>query len=239
MNVLSVDLASRRYTDFGLALLRSGENRPTFPVLEDMGLEGEPEAKTLASALDAYCREEQVEVLLLDGPQAWRWPGSPIEHMRLCERVLNTSGKTGVPGQAKPRTYLGYIQFSIDVFHHLRVGHGWRLLTQDWADHAGRRWLVESFPSAAWRLLGLNRLPGQPRDRPRLAPWARDLEMVSGMKLREDLSHDELQAAVVLPAGRAIAERRPEGVILAGVDPIIHEGTVYEGWIACPRAGPP
>ncbi len=237
MKVLSIDLASRSYKDFGLALLEVGSNKPTFPDPVEIGFEGEPEANACAAALDAFCSTNEVSVLLLDGPHAWRHPKSSIEHMRLAERVLNTPGKTGVPGTAKPKNYLRYIQFSIDVFHNLHYEYKWSLIEKGWHRKRKRRWVVESFPSAAWELLGLERLPGKNRaKRADLNRFTKKLGKITGYDLPSGLSHDELQAAVVLPAGEAIAQRNPDGVLLVGYDPMFDKkGNILEGWIVEPR----
>ena len=120
-NVLSVDLAHAAYTDNGMALLEEGQLNIQLIAPTSLDLEGKPVAAAFAHALDRYCRKHRVTVLMLDGPQGWRYPDSQIQHMRLCERVLNTPGKTGTVGQVKPQTYLGYIQFSIELFQILRV----------------------------------------------------------------------------------------------------------------------
>lgn len=237
-NTLSIDLASRRYRDFGFALLEQGDPVPRFLKADEFGLDDPPEAAALARALEEFSQANGIDNILLDGSQGWRHPDSPIEHMRLAERVLNTPGKTGPPGQAKPGTYLKYIQFSIDVFHHLRVDHGWQLLTEDWAAGPKKRWVVEAFPSTAWSLLGLDRLPGKAKAGKKLEPWRKKLARVTGYVLPKDISHDELQAAVILPIGHALNKKREDLIILAGVDPFVQDGVVYEGLIACPRLTP-
>lgn len=235
--VFSVDLASKRYKDFGFAFLPAGSSEPLFPKAKDLSLNDEPEPEACAKALNDLCKVSSVSVLLLDGPQGWKHPRSPIEHMRLCERVLNTPGKTGVLGSAKPKTYLSYIQFSIDLFRELRLMHGWELLTNAWHNRRRARWVVETFPSSAWELLGLPRLPGKSKARRKdLDAWTEQLADVTGYKLPDKLTHDELQAAVVLPLGKAIVERAPERVITVGVEPILTPaGIVQEGYIANPR----
>ena len=234
-NVLSVDLASRRYRDFGFAFLAHDRANPEFPHPGDLGLQDPPDAGDLAAALSAFARDHSVGALLLDGPQAWRHPQSPIEHMRLCERVLNTPGKTGTPGHVKPRTYLNFIEFSIEVFARLRQSLGWPLLTHDWASEGRAGWLVESFPSSAWSALGLKRLPSSARSAKKADPWRRDLSAATGWELPAGLSHDELQAAIVLPAGQAVVRGDADHLVLVGVDPIEEADQVYEGLIAVPR----
>lgn len=237
MSVLSVDLASRRYRDFGFAYLESGNWTPRYPVAADLGLSDPPDPGKLAAALNDFSRDQAVDVLLLDGPQGWRHPASPVEHMRLSERAFNTPGKSGLPGNAKPSTYLKYIQFSVDVFDQLRRSHGWALLTHDWPARARQRWVVECFPSAAWSLMGLDRLPSRAKQS-QIDQAARELAQVSGLELPSKLTHDELQASVVLLLGTSIASASPERVILAGVDPIVELGVVYEGLIAGPHVSP-
>ena len=234
--ILSVDLAHRHYPDNGIAYLESGTDDVQIIKADDLGVSGNPSPSDFATALTTFCERKGVSVLLLDGPQGWRYPHSQIEHMRLCERVLNTPGKTGNPGTVKPRTYLAYIQFSIDLFQNLRLSHGWELLTANWTERSEVRWLVESFPTSAWKTLGLSKLPAKAKTTPdQLTTWRRNLSMTTGLKLPEALTHDELQAAVVIPAGRAIADGDPERVILSGIDPLLtEEGIVLEGWIANP-----
>lgn len=235
--VLSVDLAHRKYVDNGIAFLAQGSEEVQLVKTDALGLHDPPTPENFAAALYSFCEYEGVSVLLLDGPQGWREPNSQVEHMRLCERVLNTPGKTGVIGAAKPRNYLPYIRFSIELFQQLRTVYGCELLTSDWATRPWERWLVESFPTSAWKTLGLKKLPAKSKSTPaQIFARRDDLSNVSGLKLPNVLTHDELQAAVVLPVGRAIVAGDEERVILSGVDPYItKEGVVLEGLIANPR----
>lgn len=238
--VLSIDLAARRYADFGFAFLPPGRITVRFPRAQDLGLRGRPLPGPLAQALDAFCRREGVTVILLDGPQGWKSPKTGVPTMRVCERVLNTPGKTGPIGHLKPATYLRYVALSISLFHLLRARHGWSLLQADWLHHPQRRWVVESFPSKSWETLGLKRLPAKARTSPeQIEAWRRALARRTGLRLPKGLSHDQLQAAVVLPAGRALAARQPGGLVTVGMDPLItRRGDVLEGWIALPALEP-
>lgn len=235
-NVLSIDLATKKYQDNGIAYISYRGRKPRFLTPSDMGLEGKPDAWDLAAAVNSFCEKENVTALLIDGPQGWKSPRTRIEHMRVCERVLNTPGKTGTIGSVKPATFLRYITFSINLFHILRVDHGWSLFKEDWFEHPQKRWLIESFPSSAWLTLGLDRLPAKSKTKPKqLKSWSKDLAMMTGFDLPERLSHDQLQAAVVLPAGQAIVQRKPKRIVLAGRDPIVKlSGDVLEGWIVNP-----
>jgi hypothetical protein len=235
-NVLSVDLAAKNYEDNGIAFISYRGRKPKFPTPSDLGLGGKPSAWDLAATLNSFCQKENVTALLLDGPQGWKSPKTRIDHMRVCERVLNTPAKTGIIGRVKPATFLRYITFSINLFHILRVDYGWNLLTEDWTEHPKTRWIVESFPSFAWRTLGLEKLPAKSKTKPKqLKTWIEDLMMMTGYTLPDALSHDQLQAAVVLPAGQALVQGKPERVVLVGKDPIVkRSGDVLEGWIVNP-----
>ena len=235
-NVLSVDLAAKKYEDNGIAFVSYRGRKISFPSPADLKLEGKPLAWDFAQALDQFCNKENVTVLMIDGPQGWKSPKTKIEHMRLCERVLNTPGKTGIIGSVKPSTFLRYITFSINLFHILRVDFDWSLLSEDWFNRPKRRWIVESFPSSAWRTLGLEKLPGKSKTNPKqLKTWMNDLRMMTNYNLPEKLSHDQIQATVVLPAGQALVQRKPERVVLTGMDPIVkRSGDVLEGWIVNP-----
>ena len=235
-NVLSIDLASGRYSDNGIAFLERHSRTPEFIKPAELGLSGRPSLADFAFGIHEFCQQRDVTVLMIDGPQGWKSPKTKIEHMRVCERVLNTPGKTGTIGFVKPKTFLRYILFSISLFHSLRVDYKWNLLTDDWQTSRPKRWVVESFPSSAWLTLGLEKLPAKSKAKPRqLTKWRKDLALVTDFELNSKLTHDELQAAVALPAGRAIAEGDLEGVILSGMDPIIlRSGDVLEGWIVNP-----
>ena len=235
-NVLSLDLASRRYADIGFACLIHDSNQPTFPKAKDLGLKGKPLVFDMAYHLDRFCRYHGIRVILIDGPQGWKSPQTGIANMRLCERVLNTPAKTGVIGEVKPTTFLRYIAFSINLFHLLRVTYGWNLLTSEWHKFPKRYWLAESFPTAAWQMFGLEKLPSKSKtSAQQLAQWRKDLSRMTGLKLPTKINHDELQAAVVLPAGRAIAERDRDRIVMVGMDPrFTREDDVLEGWIVCP-----
>jgi hypothetical protein len=241
MTVLAIDLASKRYTDFGLAQIDPGSTTPFFPTPGELGLSGQPQIEPCAEALDSYARSQGISVMLLDGPQGWRHPLSPIEHMRLAERVLNTPGKTGIPGHSKPKTFLAYTTFSIELFDKLRREFGWDLLREGWERRRRGRWLAECFPSSAWQLLGMERLPSKARkDLNLLRKFTRRLAKVTGYTLPRGLTHDQLQAAVVLPAAVAIANRDPARLIMVGFDPLpAPGGSVYEGWIVNPRVPSP
>lgn len=236
-NVLAVDLASRKYKDVGIALLRADAVEVKFLKAEDLGLSGEPLASDMAPALNRFCCDQDVTVLILDGPQGWKSPHTGINHMRIAERVLNTPAKTGVIGHVKPGSALRYVAFSISLFHGLRVNFGWSLLISNWQTAKRERWVVEGFPTSAWKTLGLSSLPAKSRtQREELIHWAKEYEIVSGYHIGSTFTHDGLQAAVLLPAAMAIQSQNVNGVVLSGMNPrYTRAGDVLEGWIVNPR----
>ena len=68
--ILSVDLASRRWRDNGIALLTPGDDVTTVRLIAPatLGLGGTPEAEPFADALHTLAEREGVRLILLDGP---------------------------------------------------------------------------------------------------------------------------------------------------------------------------
>lgn len=234
-SVLAVDLASKKYKDIGFAHLSTNDVDVKFLKALDLGLSGKPFPSDLAPALNQFCLDNDINVLILDGPQGWKSPRTGIEHMRIGERVLNTPAKTGTIGHVKPASALRFVAFSIALFHSLRVDFGWSLLTSNWHINK-KRWVVEGFPTSAWKTLGLKSLPAKSKARRKvLNDWANEFKIVSGLDVGSGFSHDDLQAAVLLPAAIAIQSRNMNGVVLSGMDPhYTRSGDVLEGWIANP-----
>lgn len=231
MTVLSVDLASRRYADNGIALLsgRLGRVQTERIDAQALGVSGEPNAERFATALAALAEREQVRVILLDGPQGWRASQSSLVHLRHCEKATRTPGKTGPPGVVKPSTWTRMAEFSIalfDAFH----GLGWPRLDEGWN---GERVAIESFPTHAWRMLGHRPLPGKSATTT-LAPWTTALA-TQGVELSAaDLRHDDVQALVAGLAGIALLDGGMAACDRRGLRPFVEEGSWREGFILSP-----
>ena len=150
--VLSVDLANTSYGNLGMVFLEETQGSWSVRTLSprDLCLAGPPSGPQLAARLADACRRLPASILVLDGPQGWKDPDNGLLHSRSCERELNTPAKTGLPGSAKPANYLAFLAFSIDVFQAL-VARGFEL----WSGSTAHLLAVESFPSSAWRQLGL------------------------------------------------------------------------------------
>ena len=164
MTVISVDLAYKRYSDIGVAALTQVDDGVSVEVirLANLGLSGQPAASDLARCFLTLAQDRGAQVMLIDGPQAWKSPSNRLEHSRRCERALNTPGKTGLPGNTKPANYCGFITFSIELFDEL-ASHGWPRLAAINPPDPACRFTIESFPTSAWRKLGLIPLPGKSR----------------------------------------------------------------------------
>lgn len=232
MSVLSVDLASRRYADNGIAILRGSPGHVSAELIApaSLGLVGEPDAGVFATALVALAEREQIRVMLLDGPQGWRAEESALLHQRLCERDTRTPGKTGLPGIVKPATWTRMADFSVAMFDALGSA-GWPRLTSRWS---GERVAIESFPTHAWRMLGRPPLPGKSKSED-LAAWVSALRDFGLRRLPQSITHDEVQALVAGLGGIALLHGGLAACDLRGREPIVERGTAREGFILSPR----
>jgi len=124
---------------------------------------GYVDANILAGRLNHLANLRGIRVIMLDGPQAWKSVRMAWEHSRVSERQLNTAAKTGLPGMVKPVTYRAFAEFCLDVYDALcrrgwsRYGHFCS------AGSPPERVVVESYPYAAWKSLGLKPLPSKRR----------------------------------------------------------------------------
>jgi hypothetical protein len=194
MAVLSVDLATRRWSDLGIVILdrtpavhspNCGETRPGLPLKPSFTTLSTPppaeslitceilpwndpgpvEADALAGRLNHLCAVRGIRILILDGPQAWKSRLNGLKHARLSEQQLNTVAKKGLPGIINPRTCRPFTEFCLDLYAAL-CRRGWqRLQTSEHPSSAPQRELVESCPHAAWKSLGLRPLPAKRRAR--------------------------------------------------------------------------
>jgi hypothetical protein len=254
MAVLSVDLAYRRWFDLGIVVLDRtrpesaiSEGRPgTSPIhceilpSEAAGQnEGPIDADILAARLNHHCAARGIRVMMLDGPQAWKSITNGCAHARVSDRQLNTASKTGLPGMVKPITYRIFAEFCLDVYDAL-CRRGWKRLdatvgTNNRNRPTQERVLVESYPYAAWKSLGLPPLPSK-----RLAKVS-DLAQAYGA-LRSVISfttnrppnNDQLQAIVGGLPGLALEERNAAAIRIVGHPPRREGGHWREGFIVLP-----
>ncbi len=262
MAVLSVDLAFRRWSDLGIVVLDRSrqlqeENafnpRPLKASVDvettinceiidwvetdpDPSLRGKPvDPEVLAGRLNHLCSVRGIRMLMLDGPQAWKSDENGLEHARLSEWQLNAACKTGLPGTVKPMTYRAFAEFCLDVYDAL-CRRGWRRLeTREQPGSGPERVLGESYPSAAWKSLGLKALPSKRRARVSdLASAFSALRSIVPLTVNRPPNHDQLQAIVGGLPGLALAERNTAGARIVGTPPRREEGHWREGFIVLP-----
>jgi hypothetical protein len=207
------------------------------PELE--GDRGPVDANVLAGLLNHMATLRGIQVMMLDGPQAWKSGSNGLEHARVSERQLNTAAKTGLPGMVKPLTYRPFAEFCLDVYDGL-CRRGWRRLeTREQPGSAPERVLVESYPHAAWKALGIKPLPGKRHAKVSdLAENYAALRQLMPITTDRPPNHDQLQAIVGGLAGLAIEARDSAGARIVGNPPRREDGHWREGFIALPVAPP-
>jgi hypothetical protein len=265
MSVLSVDLACRSWSDLGVVLLeQKGAPHPYQIACEIIRWQDPtpPPVVELALRLNTLCLERGATVLMLDGPQAWKSEDNGQEFSRVAERELNTSAKTGLPGNVLPGTYERFVGYCLALYDALgRLG--WqRLASRDQAERResssmdgradGTGWsgkiLVESYPHAAWKSLGIPPLPAKRRCRvSHLAEAYAALTAMLPITTSQPPNHDQLQAivgglpglAIERNAGPEASQRARMGTRIVGQPPRWEGGFWREGFIAVPTAPGP
>jgi hypothetical protein len=236
MAVLSVDLAFRRWSDLGIVLLdqRTADGTIACEIIP-WNEAGPVDANILAGKLNHLCGIRDVRVLMLDGPQAWKSRHNGLEHARVSERQLNTAAKTGLPGMVKPVTYRAFAEFCLDVYDGL-CRRGWkRLETVAQPGAVSERVLVESYPYAAWKSLGLKPLPSKRRCKVSdLAEAYGALRALIPFTTNRPPNHDQLQAIVGGLPGLALEAHNASGARIVGRPPHREDGHWREGYIVLP-----
>jgi hypothetical protein len=196
---------------------------------------GPVDANILAGQLNHLCNVRGIRVIVLDGPQAWKSRSNGLEHSRVSERQLNTAAKTGLPGMVKPVTYRPFAEFCLDVYDAL-CRRGWRRLdTVAQPGSTPERVLVESYPYAAWKSLGLKPLPSKRRTKVSdLAEAYGALRSLIPFTTNRPPNHDQLQAIVGGLPGLALEERNTACARIVGNPPRREDGHWREGFIVLP-----
>lgn len=201
--------------------------------------EGPVDPEILAGRLNHLCNVNNIRILMLDGPQAWKSEENGLEHARLSERALNTVSKTGLPGLVKPATYRTFSEFCIDVYDAL-ARRGWRRLeARTQVVEPNQRILVESYPHAAWKSMGIMPLPSKRRAHVSdLARACAELRRVVPFTTNRPPNHDQLQAIVGGLPGLALEERNNAALKIVGAPPRREQGHWREGFIVLPVPPP-
>jgi len=256
MPVLSVDLACRSWSDLGVVLLEQKGPENNLQIACEIIRWNDPfppPVVELALRLNTICLERNAGVLMLDGPQAWKSEDNGQEFCRVSERELNTSAKTGLPGNVLPGSYERFVGYCLALYDALgRLG--WeRLATREQAEAMPRKILVESYPNAAWKSLGIPPLPAKRRCRVSdLAEAYAALTALLPITTSQPPNHDQMQAivgglpglAIELTAGQpgsAVASHlaSPVQSRIVGQPPRWEGGYWREGYIAVPVPSEP
>jgi hypothetical protein len=212
MAIISIDLAFKRYDDIGVAVLeKHGDGIEVSCVsLPDAGLLDPPDPDTCAAFIAEFANELGACVVLLEA-------------------------KTGLPGQVKPASYRPFVEFSIAVFDRLEAV-GWTRLQELALAGMSRGVAVESFPYAAWRALDMDPLPSKAKATEHdISSRATLLAERFGLRLAGTPTHDQLQAIVSGLGGLGIEQQDGTHAAVAGVSPMMIDGTWREGYIVTPR----
>jgi hypothetical protein len=245
MPVLSVDLACRSWSDLGVVLLEQKRSPNGLLIACEIIRwhdPAPPPVVELALRLNTLCMERNAGVLMLDGPQAWKSEDNGQAFCRVSERELNTSAKTGLPGTVLPGTYERFVGYCLALYDALgRLG--WqRLATREQPDGTPQKILVESYPHAAWKSLGIPPLPAKRRCRvSHLAEAYAALTALLPITTSQPPNHDQLQAIVGGLPGLAIEQRSGHsaqdlGTRIVGQPPRWEGGYWRGGFIAVPVA---
>lgn len=247
--VLSVDLACRSWADLGVAVL---EQKGALIACEIIRWHDSwaPPVVELALRLNEISEDREVNVLMLDGPQAWKAEDNGNTVCRASERELNTAAKTGLPGTVLPGTYERFVGYCLALYDAL-ARLGWqRLTTRENPSGFGGKVLVESYPFAAWKSLGIKPLPSKRKCRVSdlAEAWAALTEILP-ITASQPPNHDQMQAIVGGLPGLSISEglhhqvtveaglagsRIVSGSRIVGLPPRQEGGHWREGFIVLP-----
>ena len=235
--ILSVDLAYKCYEDIGIVLLSNNIDATHIKLIKphSLGLQGTPNPTELAQALIQLCYRNKSNIIILDGPQAWKDPENGHIHARVCERKLNTPAKTGLPGHVIPRNYKPFVEFSIRIFNILQQLGDKLLLNPE--DRPLKNLLaLESFPLSAWKGLQIDPLPSKRKAKTiDILDRAEKIKGIYDLRLNEEPSHDELQAIVSGLGGVAFQKEKHGEYEIVGERPRLVEGILREGFIVNPK----
>jgi hypothetical protein len=135
----------------------------------------------------------------------------------------------------KPASYRPFVEFSIAVFDRLEAV-GWTRLQELALAGMSRGVAVESFPYAAWRALDMDPLPSKAKATEHdISSRATLLAERFGLRLAGTPTHDQLQAIVSGLGGLGIEQQDGTHAAVAGVSPMMIDGTWREGYIVTPR----
>jgi hypothetical protein len=237
VSVLSIDLALASYRDVGAALVQASPEGEIVARVIQLAQAGRPTADAVVGWIEEVAERAQVQCIAIDGPLGWRGPDTDSPHARLSERAVRAPGKTGLPPDGvKPRTYLEFSRLSMAIFEQL-TARGWRLPADSSGAHVApeARYVTETFPTAAWRALGLVPLAGKARSGAAdVADGLVRLAAALPIEITGVVTHDDLQAVVGGIAPAWWMAHALERVRFVGVPPFRLDDSWREGFILVP-----
>jgi len=228
MNTLSLDPSHLEYRGSGVVALTGEWPRMTVVTCK-IDRSGTPTPEGLVQAILPLFKEHGARCLVLASPASWK--GMECEHQgsRCCDRLLNKPTKAGYPGAVVPRSSTRAAEFSIAVAQEL-IKRGFR--PYEGVIEEDQSILLESFPLAAWKALGIRPLPSRENGGLLQIPSRmRQLRELMDIALPASLTHDQAQALV---CGLAGAQLGATDISLVGAPPAEVDGTPREGFIALP-----
>ena len=133
----------------------------------------------------------------------------------------------------KPGDDVGFITFAIELFDAL-ANRGWPRLTTPAVPPSQRRCAIESFPTSAWRSLGLVPLPGKAATAPEMVLARLQCCGQCSLWTLRMTSRMTNPGVVAGLAGVALDDGNEAGLAIAGIPPVRLEGTWREGFIVNP-----
>ena len=227
MPVLSVDLAIRNWSDLGVVYLEHHGPQIACEVIQlnqwHDSAEGPPPVVELAVRLNTLCIERGAAVLMLDGPQAYQ----ADEHAAAYSHMHSAGfGPNPVQTCGATITHDRFVTYCLALYEAL-ARLGWqRLASLDRGSRRGsrrfgnpatgpesarqstrpRKILVESYPNAAWKSLGIAPLPDRQSCRVSdlAEAWAA-LTAILPVTTNRPPNHNQMQALAGGLPGLAIA----------------------------------
>lgn len=229
MKILSLDLAYKNFKDNGIVIFDLSSSRIS---AKNIRWDNEliKSASQLVDRLGPILKTESIDYLGIDGPQAWKDENNGFQHARVCEVQAHTPSKTGTFATGKPKNYLPFISFSIEVFNYLE-----ELGYTRFSGTLKPKNVMEVFPYRSWRNCLYKPLSAKSK-----CSKSEIEEKFEEFKKREHIefsfqpNHDELQATIAGSGLIRLAKGDMDKVEIAGIPPFRKDGIWLEGFIVLP-----
>ena len=238
MAYFPVDLALSA-DKLGICLLTASANKWSARFLRssDLHIADPIDPRGVAKSIAVFCKKEGVRVLF----DRWASRRGRTRTVNCSiaaplRRNLPRRARSSTAGVVRPGNFLPFARFSIEVFDFLVREFGAHLAESPRIIAPSSGFLaLESFPTSAWRSLGLKPLPGKGKSKPfDVDKGTAQLQQLYNLALSSHPTHDELQALVAALAGPPILNGDPSGYRADGAAPVTKNGVRVEGYIVNP-----